>query len=584
MFIIGGLVNMQQIINSDPVSKWMTRKVITVFENQMVQEAIHILENETIFGLPVINEKNEYQGLLSKTALMNYYYDENLFFKKVSEIMLTDAKTIYPSTTIMEASEMIEGCLPVVSEDGLLEGIVTRTDIIRSSTYQLEKAKQKIDYSETLKQVLESAYEGIVVVNRQGYIQEINESYCRLIDMTREEAIGRYVVDIIENTRLHIIAKTGEEERGYVQRIRGNDLIVHRIPIFKNQRADGAIGMLVFQDVLELNHILDNLTTQKNDQDTLAEIEAKKNHVFQKVIGTSKVVQEAKENAYRAAQTTATVFISGESGTGKEVFARAIHELSPVSNGEFVTVNCSAIPESLMESELFGYEEGAFTDAKKGGKMGKFEMANNGTIFLDEIGDMPYTLQAKLLRVLQERTIEKVGSPLPKQVNVRVIAATHRDIKELVKEGKFREDLYYRIHVIPLVLPNLRERKSDIPLFVETNIKQISERYGLEEKQVSKEAMERLVSYDWPGNVRQLINICESLVVLSPNKKIEIKDLPVEFQENETTHLQLTILEENERQAILEALKQTDGNKSEAAKLLDIQRGTLYRKIEKYDI
>ena len=575
---------MQQIINSDPVSKWMTQKVITVYENQLVQDAIHILENETIFGLPVINEQKEYQGLLSKTALMNYYHDENLFIKTISEIMIKEAKTIYPETTIKEASDMIEGCLPVVDKSGILRGIITRTDIIRSSTYQLEKAKQKIDYSETLKQVLESAYEGIVVVNSEGFIQEINESYCRLIDMSREEAIGRYVVDVIENTRLHIIAKTGKEERGYVQRIRGNDLIVHRIPIFKNQRADGAIGMLVFQDVLELNHILDNLTTQKNEQVKLSEVEAKKDYVFQKIIGNSDEIKRAKENAYRAAQTTATVFISGESGTGKEVFARAIHELSPMSNGEFVTVNCSAIPESLMESELFGYEEGAFTDAKKGGKIGKFEMAHNGTIFLDEIGDMPYGLQAKLLRVLQERTIEKVGSPLPKQVNVRVISATHRNIKKLVEEGKFREDLYYRIHVIPLELPNLKDRKEDIPLFIEANLKQASEKYGLKGKKLSVSAMNRLIDYSWPGNVRQLINFCESLVILNEKTLIDVIDLPAEFNEDDKKVKQLTLLEENEYQAISNALKKTNGNKSQAAKLLNIQRGTLYRKIEKYEL
>lgn len=577
-------VSMQPIINADPVSKWMTKNVITVYQDQSVQQAIQILENQTIFGLPVVNELKEYQGLVSKTVLMNYFNEESLFHKNVSEIMLVNAKTVLPNTTIKEASEMIEGCLPVVDKDGILQGIITRTDIIRSNTYQLERARQKIDYSETLKQVLESAYEGIVVVNRQGYVQEINESYCRLIDMTREEVIGRHVADVIENTRLHIIAKTGKEERGYIQRIRGHELIVHRIPIFKNQRADGAIGMLVFQDVLELNRILDNLTVQQNEQEPDVVLEATKDHVFQKVLGKSPTIQETKRQAIRAAQTTATVFISGESGTGKEVFARAIHDMSPVADGKFVTVNCSAIPESLMESELFGYEEGAFTDAKKGGKVGKFEMADNGTIFLDEIGDMPYTLQAKLLRVLQEQTIEKVGSALPKQVKVRVIAATHRDIKQMVKEGTFREDLYYRIHVIPLKLPSLKERRQDIPLFIDFHLKRVAHEYGLPMKHLTHEAMEKLVAYDWPGNVRQLINVCETVVVLTEGNKITTADLPADILEEEKEWLHLTPMEQNERDLIIDMLKQTNGNKSEAAKLLGIQRGTLYQKLSKYDI
>jgi transcriptional regulator with PAS, ATPase and Fis domain len=405
---------------------------------------------------------------------------------------------------------------------------MTRTDIIRANASLLEKVEQDIDSADTLNLVLNSAYEGIVVVNAEGVIQEINEAYCQIINKKREDVIGLNVVDVIENTRLDIIAKSGIEERGHIQRISGMDLVVHRIPIMKNNKPIGAIGMLIFKNISEMQDIYSrvnlNINYHKNTH------KEKEDGILEQIIGSAILINEAKERARKAAACPSNVFISGSSGTGKEVFARAIHDMSSYSNGKFVCVNCSAIPENLLESELFGYEEGAFTDAQRGGKIGKFELAEGGTIFLDEIGDMPLHLQAKLLRVIQERTIEKIGSLEQKQIDVRIISATHRNLKEMIKNNLFREDLYYRINVVPVELPDLKDRSEDIPIFINKFITDFCTNFQMTPKIVSKKAMKILSDYEWPGNIRQLINVCEALVVLVSEPVIEVKHLPIDIQ------------------------------------------------------
>ncbi|MED1950122.1 MULTISPECIES: sigma-54 interaction domain-containing protein [Brevibacillus] len=296
---------------------------------------------------------------------------------------------------------------------------------------------------------------------------------------------------------------------------------------------------------------------------------------------------EAIRIATKVAKTNAGVLILGESGTGKEVFAQAIHYESKRNDGPFIGLNCSAIPKELFEAELFGYEEGAFTGARKNGKLGYFEMANGGTLFLDEIGEIPIEMQAKLLRVIQEREITRVGSSKASRIDFRLIAATNIDLYQSVIEGKFRSDLYYRLHVVRICIPPLRSRMDDLPSLIENLLKRVNERNELNICGVSGDAMEKIVQYDWPGNIRQLENVLEQAAILCDGEFLTALDIRVENITGFLGHLETeskSTMEELERQAILNSLEQAQGSKIEAAKKLGISRATIYNKIRKYGI
>ena len=310
------------------------------------------------------------------------------------------------------------------------------------------------------------------------------------------------------------------------------------------------------------------------------------------IIGNSEIMKHTKQNALIAAKSNSTVLITGESGTGKELFARAIHNHSDRTDYPFVAVNCAAIPDNLLESELFGYEEGAFTGAKKGGKLGKFELAHKGTIFLDEIGDMSLHLQGKLLRVLQERELDKIGGKSNIFIDVRVIAATNKNLDDLVKNGQFREDLYYRLKVIPITLPSLRERKSDIPLLINYMIKEYAHKLNKDVIGVEEDVSKTLVDYTWPGNVRELQNIIEYSINMSTSPILTLDIIPnniksIYYDEKSHKEEEIRTLEDLEKEEISKAInkyKHYKKDKELVAKALGISRATLYRKLEKYNL
>lgn len=299
----------------------------------------------------------------------------------------------------------------------------------------------------------------------------------------------------------------------------------------------------------------------------------------------------AKELARRVSKSPSTVLIQGESGTGKELIAHAIHGASPRKDQAFIRVNCAAIPKDLLEAELFGYVEGAFTGAKKGGKLGKIKLAHKGTIFLDEVGDMPIEMQMKLLRVLQEREVEKLGGNEIEKVDIRVIAATNKDLQQMVVEGEYRKDLYYRLNVVNIFMPPLREHPQDIPILAGELIDKLNIDLGTAVTGVSPEVETLLLSYHWPGNVRELENVLERAMNVIEGSVIELKDLPIYLQDYELTGSPQAAadtlekeLELAEKRAIKRALKHAEGNKIKAAKILNIHRATLYRKLEKYQL
>ncbi|MEY8414939.1 sigma-54 interaction domain-containing protein [Tissierella praeacuta] len=457
----------------------------------------------------------------------------------------------------------------------------------------VDKLAELRDSFEMLEDVLNYAYEGYVLVDPQGKIVKMN--YEKLLGIKEEDAIGKPVEEIIENTRMHIVVKTGAKELRDVQRIQGHDMITNRIPIIKQGKVIGAVGTVLFKDVSEvkeLAHQLLDLQSKINKyRGEIERIEGSK-YSFDSIITRNSKMNYLKKVGSMAAETNSTVLITGESGTGKELFAHAIHRASYRKGEAFIAINCAAIPKELLESELFGYDSGAFTGARKQGKVGKFELARGGTIFLDEIGDMPLEMQAKILRVLESKEFERVGSNKKMSFDARVIAATNENIEEAIKKGKFREDLYYRLNVITIEIPPLRERMEDIELLSEEILSYLLKEMKLGEKFLAKETIKILKSYSWPGNVRELRNILERAINLSPGKIILPEHLPerlidkISYSTEDLKDIPLLkdVVIESEIEAINKALIFTKGNKSLAAEKLGIHRTALYKKIDKYNI
>ncbi|BAL80928.1 sigma-54-dependent transcriptional regulator [Caldisericum exile] len=337
---------------------------------------------------------------------------------------------------------------------------------------------------------------------------------------------------------------------------------------------------------IELKELTENVPSFEKEENRYASDE---------IVGNSSKMQEVFKEIGKIAESDATVLIRGESGTGKELVAKAIHHHSTRRNKPFVVVNCAAIPESLLESELFGHEKGAFTDAYTK-RIGKFEQANEGTIFLDEIGDMSLNLQAKLLRVLQEKTFNRVGGNETITTTARVLAATNRDLEKLVESGEFREDLFYRLNVVTIWLPPLRERKEDIPLLVDYFVSKYSEKYKKNVRGVSKEVLELFMEYDWPGNVRELENAIARGVIVTSAPLILLEDLPQtlqsKIQKKEENKAQIDeenlnlpqLIEKIEKEAIIKALERAQGNKTKAAQILGISRKSLFNKLRYYNL
>ena len=454
-------------------------------------------------------------------------------------------------------------------------------------------------------QIINLLAERIVVVDHEGIILYINEAYCEFIGTTVEQAIHRPTQEVIENSRMHIVAQTGQKELASIQSINGSEMIANRYPLMIEGELVGALGSVMFRNPEEwrmykskLQHLVEELKYYK----TKVEKDLKSKYQFNDLIGNSAPFLAAKRLAERISGSNSSVLLIGESGTGKELFAHSIHQNSMRASLPFVAINCSSIPEHLLESELFGYEDGAFTGAKKGGKKGQFEIANNGTIFLDEIGDMPLSMQSKLLRVLQEKEVQRVGGQKSIAVDVRIIAATHRDLEKMVEEGTFRQDLYYRLNVIKIDIPPLRKRKEDIPLISISLLKKLEGNFYRKGIQLSSEVRARLMQHSWPGNIRELENVLERSINVLDGSTIETAHLPLYLrdQAGENVFVTETItaaklaplpmkpLKETlaivEKQAILNALDITNGNKQEAAKLLEIGKTSFYEKCKGYDI
>lgn len=587
------------------VKNWMTPNPYCIQLGQTLREAGEMLDRYKVDGLPIVDDHQRLIGIVTLKGLFSYFLRGNSGDCLINHVATRNFSFVHPTDSLLSAATLPYDQLPVIDHDKKVVGILTMRDIMDGYSKLVHKLQQKGGSAEVLRVILEGAYEGIAVVDEYGILLEFNEAYSRFTGIQREEAIGRHVTEVIDNTNLHVTVQTGIPERGVIQNIQGHDMVVHRIPIWNEGKVTGAIGMLIFEGVTEVYKIYENLQKQcveekANLQPFTSKLEEDSRMTLDQILGVSEGICEVKRLARRAARTAATVLITGESGTGKEMFAKSIHHLSPFSKGPFISVNCGAIPEALFESELFGYEEGAFTGAKKGGKQGKFELAQNGTIFLDEIGEMPPIMQTKLLRVLQEKEAERVGGLQKYQINVRIIAATNRNLKRMVREGTFREDLYYRINIIQLHIPPLRQRRQDIPMLLSYYLEKICRKYQIPKKSFTSEVVSAFIEYDWKGNIRELVNTIEQLVTLvddpkidkshlpSPIKNREIYTIPKNDEENFKKQALISeaksIGDRREKEMIIRTLRETGGNKKKAAELLGIHRTTLYQKLKKHHI
>lgn len=691
------------------IEKFMTKDVLVLRPETTIKEAARIFLANKIDGAPVMGDDGELLGLLTKTHVIRALVAEQDTSLPVTRFMTRDVKTLTPEQEIMEVDIMTTGRYPVV-KDGKLVGFITKSNIMVALNQILDEVSSQFET------VIESAHNPIVAIDVNGNIRIWNRACEVMTRLRKEQVLGRFINEIIPESELLNVVRTGKREYGIKLRIGDVTVITNRAPIIRNGKITGAVAVLYDVSELEkvsmeldavkalnaeleaiiefsydglyitdgegltlrINPAIQRMTglTEKDlvgrymkelvetgvlsNSATLVVMKTKQPYtttlttvtgtellvsatpVFDKEGNIFRVVTSVRDvselnqlkqqleqveglknqldfevkqlrilrsgewvfkspemekviyQALKVAEVDSTVLIYGPSGVGKEVIANMIHSNSKRREQPFIRVNCAAIPETLMEAELFGYEGGAFTGARKEGKPGLFEVADGGTLLLDEIGEIPLHLQVKLLRTLQEREVMRIGGTKPIKVDVRIIAVTNQDLESMVAQGKFREDLFYRLNVVPIRIPALRERPEEIPLLANHFLKLFNNKYGMK-KRMDKEVYDLLMHYDWPGNIRELENIIERLVVTSPLSSIGVNDLPSEIlkaggkkgsQEaivfDEVIPLKEAVAK-LEREMLRWALKRGK-SMSRAAELLGVDVATISRKANKYGL
>ncbi len=470
----------------------------------------------------------------------------------------------------------------ISNQDNLMKFLNRMADLISSKLMEQDNTEKIELLAKELEIVLDSVDRGIIATNHEGEILRFNRKAIQLFQIDEEEVFKMNISELIGDVNFSYVLEGNKDikNKEFVYKTKKHHFrgIFDVDPISIGNKNLGIV--FTFSNISDVINTVNNITTG-----TIVTS-------FDNIVGKSDCLKSVKLEAEKAANSCCNVLIQGESGTGKELFARAIHFHGKRANGPFIPINCAAIPEQLLESELFGYESGAFTGARRGGKAGKFELANKGTIFLDEIGDMPIHLQPKLLRVLQERVIEKIGGKDYIPIDVRVIAATNKDLEKKVLDGEFRQDLFYRLNVIPLYIPSLRERKDDIGILVQYMIEKCNRKLEKNIKDIDSKVLDIFKNYNWPGNVRELENAIEYAVSMCNRENIQeihlinrLKNIS-KAQNMKTTEEIIPIkeLEKCEIKKALEFFSNTDKPMINTAKALGISRATLYRKIKEYEI
>lgn len=538
-----------------------------------------------IKGIAVIDENGRILtslGIASdsriKAAITDQEWVAEARRKKIVPFQLAESKFA------VFAKDVAEGLLVIFSE--------IPTETVLHFLLSVDFAYDILDH------ILTDPYDAMAIVDADAKIAFISPVHEKFFGLKEGEAQGKHVRDVIENTHLHHVVKTGVAEVGQIQRMKGSERVVSRLPIRHDDKVVGAIGRVMFKGPQQVEALAKRINILEEEIATYKEASQKKargEEYLDAIIGQSTTIQSVREQIRKIAPLDIPVLIQGESGTGKELVAQALHMMSPRQDGRLVTVNAAALPESLVESELFGYEAGSFTGADRKGRAGKFELADRGTMFLDEIGDMSIEVQSKLLRVLQDRMVERVGGEKPKRVDFRLCSATNRDLELFVEQGKFRLDLYYRVSPVQITLPPLRERIEDIPSLLVHFVGELAKQYNRPAPEIDMEVHEFLMEKSWPGNIRQLRHEIERAFVFCEKGRLSVSNFEqntnlnaprTEFAKKETVTGAVDngnlkeALDKLETHLINDALIRHKGNKKKAAEHLGISRSYLYKKLE----
>ncbi len=585
-------------ITREMIDRYMSRQLAA--ENDLylkILESIHyaVISIDISEKVTFLNRPAEKILRTSKAAAVGQHISRVINTTGLVDVLKTGKPQInYEHTTKYfnkSTKSFISHRTPII-ENGRVAGAVSAFQSIEELDSISHKLKAFEQLNKELEALIEASYDGILIANPDGIIIRANNAYWRLIgrnasiitapDKTRLDGIQKNLIN-------DVIAKKGIVN--CTINTNHNQLLLTGTPVLDGEGKLFRV-LVNIRDLTELNSLRMQLA---RSQELTHRYHAEVSHLKEKILKKEGLVihslpmRRLLDLALRVAQVDSTVLILGESGVGKGVLAKIIHENSRRNKSPFVKINCGAIPENLLESELFGYEPGAFTGSSRKGHVGLFELANNGTILLDEIGDLPLPLQVKLLKAIQDKEIYRVGGSRPIQINARILAATNKDLKAMVEKGAFREDLYFRLNVVPLTVPPLRERKDEIISLTETFVRKFNKAYGLK-KDLSQEVIDYFLDYNWPGNVRELENMVERILVTAPHRKITLADLPVQLKKDLNTSHPILVnnliplkkaIAELEKQLIVKAVKEY-GSTYKAAKVLDVNQSTIVRKIQKY--
>ncbi|NLB73697.1 MAG: sigma-54-dependent transcriptional regulator [Firmicutes bacterium] len=573
---------------------------------RLTNEQLEVILNSTHDGMVAVNASGVITVFNAAAGRLMGVDPEDMVGQVAEEvipntrlhIVLKTGEAELNQKQVLEDVTIICNRMPVRDSNGTMIGTVS---VFRDITDIISLAEEITNLKHIqglLEAIINSTEDAISVVDENGLGILINPAYTRLTGFVEDDVIGKpATIDIAEGESVHMkVLRTGLPIRGAKLRVGPGrrEVMVHAAPIFVDEELRGSVAAI--HDLTDIRRLTEELDSARR---LLRTLQAK--YTFDDIIAVSKGMALAVEQAKRVSSTPATVLLRGESGTGKELFAHAIHNASLRRQKQFVRVNCTAISSTLFEAELFGYEDGAFTGAKRGGKRGLFEEAAGGAIFLDEIGELPLSLQAKLLRILHEKEIVRVGGTRAIPVDVRIIAATNSDLEKAVKEGRLREDLYYRLNVVPIFIPPLRERLEDLPFLCQALIRRFNQAYGRNVTRISGDAIEALCAYDWPGNVRELENVLSRAMINMYYTDVEIlpqhlpaldrlgsRPAPTQrlqgSQEKDAVRKLEETVKDAEVKAIQSALEAASGNKRRASEILGISIRSLYYKINRYNI
>lgn len=570
------------------------KKVEAVTPEQTVDCCLEILINHGVLLVPVVDDKGLLLGIVKHSDILKYI-KENDNYKEMKKLKAGDFLSNDSEIITMEEKikldtlvAMRERDVLVVDGNGKFMGILDKLKLAYSF---YEDLKSYLSHYDT---IFESSYDGILVSDHNGVVLRVNRAYERLTGIKEEQVLGKTFKQLIDEglyskSVVDLVKSTGKAATVMVAPS-DKHLLCTGNPVYNS---DGELELVVInmRDITELNRMRHELENAKElterYQTELTELRMQQ--IEEKGFVVNSVpMRNAVEMALRVSKTDSTVFISGESGVGKEVIAKLIHSNSSRSKGPFIKINCASIPNSLLESELFGYEEGAFTGAKKQGKPGLIETADGGTVLLDEIAEMPLALQVKLLRFLQEREFVRVGGTKPRKVDVRILAATNKDLHALVRKGLFRDDLFFRLYVVPVYIPPLRERKEDIVPLLYLELDKLAEKYGVK-KDLAPDVVDILTAYEWPGNIRELQNVVERLYVTSIENMITKEYLPQNIVQNvkdefvnESENISLKKAVLNFEYKFIMRMVERYGSIASAAEILKVDQSTIFRKIKKY--